>query len=215
MRRALGFLLLGLFLVGCPAPAGPPPLVVKLSTPGQGQVAWIGSAAGPRLKIECEDSDLADVMDAIGRVTGRNLLVDPNVSEAVTVSLNAIPAREAVEVLAKMTRCEVEDRGNGVLLLTQPGAPVLHFEDADVRTVLQLLAAYRGHDIVLPDSLKGSVSVNQVGVDASSIQQVLDQIGGYRVIYGEGGIARVESCSIAEVSSELSDVGAIKASTRD
>lgn len=73
-----------------------------------------------RITIDVDDVDLSEVMDLIGRQVGRNLLVDPNVQESVTVSLRDIPWREAVDVIARMCRCDVEERCGGVLVLTQP-----------------------------------------------------------------------------------------------
>ncbi len=73
-----------------------------------------------RINIDVEGVDLADVMEQIGRQVGVKILVDPNLKETVTVSLREIPWREAVEVIAKMTRTEVLDQPGGALLLTQP-----------------------------------------------------------------------------------------------
>jgi type II secretory pathway component HofQ len=196
-------LALGLLLVGCPQPATPrPAVVVRYSQLAlTGSVAAldsqaVGSQASARVDLDCLDADLAEVMDELGRLVGRNILVSPNVSESVTVSLENIPWLEAVEVLAKMTRCEVDERDNGLILLTQP-AEIMIQGTEDLRTVLQLVAAHRGHDIVVPESLSGSVKVRNLVVTDSTLQELLDQAGGgYRVSYDESGDA-VVSASIA------------------
>jgi type II secretory pathway component GspD/PulD (secretin) len=86
-------------------------------------VTW--SDTWGRIDVDVDDLDLADVMELIGRQVGRNVLVDPYVQESVTVSLRDIPWREAVDVLARMTRCDVEERAGGILVLTQPGCEPL------------------------------------------------------------------------------------------
>src|SRR5579871_2053571 len=64
-----------------------------------------------RISISCEDRDLREVMDDIGRQVGRNIVVEPEIHEKVTISLKKIPWTDAVLVIAKMTKCEVEQRG--------------------------------------------------------------------------------------------------------
>jgi type II secretory pathway component HofQ len=54
--------------------------------------------------------ELAEVMELIGRQAGTNILVDPKVRERVTISLRDVPWREAVDLIARMTRCDVEER---------------------------------------------------------------------------------------------------------
>lgn len=139
-------------------------------------------------------------MDELGRIVARNVLVDPNVSESVTVSLKGIPWTEAVEVVAKMTRCEVEERGNGVILLTQPAEITIQGTE-DLRTVLQLVAAYRGHNITIPESLSGFVDVRRLLITESALQELLDRAeGGYQVTFDENGDAHVVSSAAALVS---------------
>ena len=68
---------------------------------------------GMRINVDVTDADLADVIDQIARQTGQNILVDPSVHETVTVALYDVHWREAVDVIARMTRCEIQVlRGN-------------------------------------------------------------------------------------------------------
>jgi len=79
-----------------------------------------GRDASRRIDVDFEELDLADAMEAIGRQVGVTILVDPNVRETIRVSLRDIPWREAVDVIARMCRCEVVEQEDGVLLITQP-----------------------------------------------------------------------------------------------
>src|SRR5579871_2105234 len=63
------------------------------------------------IDVTVEDADLRDVMDTIGRRVGRNIAVEPEIHENVTISLRKIPWKDAVDVIAMMTKCEVEQRG--------------------------------------------------------------------------------------------------------
>jgi hypothetical protein len=142
----------------------------------------------PQINVDVEEADLADVMEQIGARAGRNILVDPNVQETVTVTLQEIPWLEAVEVIAKMVRCDVEERPGGVILLTQPALVTIQYTDANVRTVLQLLAAYAGKNIVIGPGVKGVFTMDLKGVHW------------LRAIYS---IAKAFDCEVIEESNGL------------
>ena len=78
-------------------------LVLSIGSPAFAQDAQ-------RINVDLDGVDLANVMDQIGRVSGQNILVDPAVDEVVRVALRDIPWREAVDVIARMTQCEFEER---------------------------------------------------------------------------------------------------------
>lgn len=165
----------------------------------------VASQASARVDIDCEDADLEEVMEKLGSLVGTYILVDPNVSESVTISLQSIPWVEAVEVVAKMTDCVVEDRGNGVLLLTRPRGAELLLEDVKVSTALELVAAYQGHERALPSSLLGNLRLEKVVVNQqTTLEEVIDRLGNYRVTYEESGLARVERASTAAPTSATS-----------
>src|SRR5579872_5097522 len=122
-------------------------------------VAPLGSASK---SIDCgvEDADLRDVMDVIARQVGHPIVVDAGIKEKVTVSLRKIPWRDAVTVIAGMSHCEVAKLGDETLLITQPPRVTLQFQQANARTVLQLLAAYSGKNLILHPKVEGQVSVD-------------------------------------------------------
>ena len=60
-------------------------------------------------------------MTEIGRQAQRTILVDDDVAtESIHVSIREpMPWREVVDVVARMTRCEVVEEGGGVLRLVR------------------------------------------------------------------------------------------------
>ena len=97
-----------------------------------------------RIDLEADGEDLADVLERLGQRVGKTIVVDPNVEEVVRVSLRGIPWREAVEVIARMTRCEVQRRGTKdgeeVLFLTQVWRVWVSDLRGDLRAILQSLS---------------------------------------------------------------------------
>jgi hypothetical protein len=150
VRRALVLLAT---LAACAAPPSPPP------PPRPSPLDDVPLRAGVSGDVAVTDLDLADVMDVIGRQANVNILVDPTIHERVTVSLRDIPWREAVDVIARMTRCEVEARPGGILVLTRPvRITVWDAAGNDVRELVELAAAYAGRQISLPRELRGVVT---------------------------------------------------------
>jgi type II secretory pathway component GspD/PulD (secretin) len=179
--------LAAIMLAGIPAFAqGDGPLDGGLTAPRTG--------GAQRIHIDVDNVDLADVMDLIGRQVGRNILVDPTVQESVTVSLRDIPWREAVDVIARMTRCEVEERPGGILVLTQPPKVTIQFTDANVRTVLQLLAAYSGKNIIISPKVAGTVTLDLKEVHwLRALHAIVKTVGDYEVVEETEDLLRVVS----------------------
>jgi type IV pilus assembly protein PilQ len=177
-------------LAGIPAWAQESPLDTGSLTGGARQ----GGAGSQRINVDVENVDLADVMERIGRQVGRNILVDPTVQETVTVSLRDIPWREAVDVIARMTRCEVEERPGGILVLTQPPKVTIQFTDANVRTVLQLLAAYSGKNIIISPRVTGTVTLDLKEVHwLRALHAIVKTVGDYEVVEETEDLLRVVS----------------------
>ncbi len=153
-----------------------------------------------RINVDVEDVDLADVMEQIGRQVGKNILVDPTVHETVRVSLRDIGWREAVDVIAKMTRCEVEEGEGGILLLTQPPKVTIQFTEANIRTVLQLLAAYSGKNIIISQDVEANVTLDLKDVHWNkALHAIVKTAGDYEVVEdGEDLIRVVDRSSIQQ-----------------
>lgn len=143
------------------------------------------------IDVAVEDADLRDVMDEIGRRVGRNIIVEPDIHEKVTISLRKIPWRDAVDVIAKMTKCEVEQRGS-ILVLTQPPKVTIQFTDANVRTVLQLLAAYSGKNIIISPEVHGDVTLDLHEVHwLKALHAIVKTVGDYEVVEETSDLLRV------------------------
>ncbi len=151
-----------------------------------------GGQVGTRINLDVVQEDLREVMDQIGRRVNRNILVDPDVSEEVTVALRDVPWLEAVEVIAQMTRCEVEERQGGVLMLTQPPKVTIQFTDANVRTVLQLLAAYSGKNIIIAPEVGGRITLDLKQVHwLRALYAIVRTVGEYEVVEETDDLLRV------------------------
>jgi hypothetical protein len=178
-RRWVPFVLAPLVLGGAVAalsaarlaeeePASQPPPVAKAPPPPPEPTLdpWARTPVGPdtdfgpAIDVDVERRDLREVIAEVASRGAVNAVVDAGIEEQVSIALRAIPARQAVEVLARMGRCEVEELPGQVLVLHRPPAVSIQFTDANVRTVLQLLAAYAGKSIILAPDVTGTITVD-------------------------------------------------------
>ncbi|MGE0707776.1 MAG: hypothetical protein AB7N76_13310 [Planctomycetota bacterium] len=106
-----------------------------------------------RINVDTEGVTLGEVMLFIAKRAHANLVVSPEVRELVTVSLPDIPWRDAVDVIAKMTRCQVEERPGGILLLTQPARVTLTLTRVPAREALERIARTAGVTLQVPAEL--------------------------------------------------------------
>ncbi|HBP19110.1 MAG TPA: hypothetical protein DEA08_15150, partial [Planctomycetes bacterium] len=98
-------------------------------------------AAKPRLNLDVEEQELATLCQAIGKQAGVKVLVDPEVqAEPLTLALRDLPWRQALALVAQVTRCSVRELRQGVFLLAQPPRVLLCAERAPLGALLGLIA---------------------------------------------------------------------------
>lgn len=107
--------------------------------------------------VVVENEELRRVVRRIAVVARRRILVAPGVEARVSLGVRDAPWRAVLDRVAAQAGCEVEE-AEGVLLLTRPARVTIQGNDANVRKVLQLLAAYSGKDISIEPELRGRVS---------------------------------------------------------
>lgn len=144
------------------------------------------------IDIDVVDKDLREIVEEIGRKVGKNILVAPGVEERITVTLRDLPWPDAVKVVAGLAKCDIEESVPGVLLLTQPPKVTIQFQDANVRTVLQLLAAYSGKNIIISPDVKGKVSLDLKNVHwLKALKSIVSTVGPYVVVEDGPDLLRV------------------------
>ncbi|MEK7482698.1 MAG: hypothetical protein AABZ60_00045, partial [Planctomycetota bacterium] len=59
------------------------------------------------ITLDVRDKDLHEIVAYIREQTGANIVVDPDISTKVTVTLTDVPWLEALHVIAEQAKCEV------------------------------------------------------------------------------------------------------------
>lgn len=116
------------------------------------------------ISLVAADMDLGHVAEKLSAKASLPVIVDPNVNESVTLKIDKRPWREALDRVAQSCHCVVEERWPGVFFFTQPPKVTVQFREASVHTVLTLLSAYSGKNILLSKDLTGKVSLDIKGI---------------------------------------------------
>ena len=113
-----------------------------------------------RISVAFKDVELGEAMDRVGRQAGVNVVVHPTVKAKLTLTLDRVPWLHVVEAAARMTRCRIERKGGGILLLTQAKDNLLRAKRAPAAALFRLLAQAAGKSIVIAPEVKRSIDVN-------------------------------------------------------
>jgi inorganic pyrophosphatase len=98
------------------------------------------------ITLDIQDADVREVINAIAEASGANLVVAPEVTGRVTLHLEEVPWRAALQAVVKSVRCQVIEEDSGILRLmptartflwqTRGQAPSRGFQSPDRYTLI-------------------------------------------------------------------------------
>ena len=81
--------------------AAPPVNVITGTKEVESQVARF---TGEQISLELKDADIKDVLRTFAKITGLNVVVDPDVSGSVTVNLENVPWDQCLDIILRINR---------------------------------------------------------------------------------------------------------------
>jgi hypothetical protein len=161
----------------------------------------------PNVTVHARDTNLADVIADVSSQTGKNFGVATDVHEILTLDLHDVPWRRAVAFLARTARCTVFEHAEGLCTIEQPPRVTIQFTDANVRTVLKLLASYAGKQISIDNDVKGDTCLDVHDIYwFEAIEMIAHASGLY--VGREGNVIRVGTSPDGLGTPSLLDEGA-------
>ncbi|MGE4618731.1 MAG: hypothetical protein AAEJ04_02865, partial [Planctomycetota bacterium] len=152
--------------------------VALLTTTGLEAMQIAGSRVD-LVTIDVREKDLGEVLAQISEQVDVNIVVDPQVDEIVTLSLDAIAWKDALDIIARETNCVVVEVSDRLIRFIQPPAINIEFQDADLAVVLDLLAKQSGANIVIADDVEGKVSLTLRDVPWREALNTIVKTAGY------------------------------------
>ncbi len=127
--------------------AAPPVNVITGTKEVESQVAHF---TGEPISLELKDADIKDVLRTFAKITGLNVVVDPDVSGSVTVNLENVPWDQCLDIILRINRLGYSVENNVLRVarmerLTQEKAQAAAFRKesenaAPLRTVTKTLS---------------------------------------------------------------------------
>ena len=142
------------------------------------------------ITLDVRDKDLSEILKFISRRVGINVIADPDVDEKVTIQLDSIDWRNALEVLARQAHCEILDVSDRLIRFTQPPSISMEFQDADIKIVIELLAKQAGANIMMASDIQGKVSLSLREVPWREALTAVVKTAGYVIVKQESASAR-------------------------
>lgn len=124
--------------------------------PGLPRVPW--ERRGPALDFET-GLEVATVVSHVAAHAEIPVVADSSATGTISARLSPLPLDRALGVIAELTRCEPTPVGEKVVVLEPARNVTIQFDDANVRTVLALLAAYAGENVVVFPDCHGDLTV--------------------------------------------------------
>lgn len=146
---------------------------------------------GSRLTLRLRDRMLRDVVQSIRRKAGVNIVIDQAIEDRVTIDLDDVEWRRALELVAEAAGCVVLEEPGGIIKIEKPARVFFSFEDADVQKVIDTIAKISGANIVVGPDVQGTVTLRLRDIPWRDALDATVKTLGYVVVEEERGILRV------------------------
>lgn len=148
-----------------------------------------------RLTLRLKDRDLRDVVSTIRRKASVNIIMDPGIEATVTVDLQDVHWRQALDIVAEQAECVVAEVDGGVLKIEKPPRITFAFENADIKKVIDTIAKISGANIVVAPEVKGEITLRLKNIPWRDTLDAAVKTLGFVVVEEDRGILRVVPAS--------------------
>ncbi len=170
------------------------------------------------IDMELVEAPLDQVLRSFAAISGRELILDPEVEGKLTIALDDVPWREALNQICTVQElsCELLDGARAVLRVRPAGGdnPLppgraelinLSLQSASLRETLSTFGIITGREVIVDPALTGNVTLDLHGVPLEILIEEICALSGCRVEWGEGTIHFLPSRS-EESSAQRSDI---------
>jgi type IV pilus assembly protein PilQ len=151
-----------------------------------------------RVTLNVAERTLENVVDFLRERSGANIEIIDTEKDVVStlvirsMELHDVHWKVALEIAAEKAGCVVEERRNGVIIVTKPAPFEFNSNgDTDIREIIELIAKVSGENIIVAPEVVGNLSVHFNGVPWRDALDVVAKTRGYTVVEERGGVLRV------------------------
>ncbi len=144
------------------------------------------------LTLKLRDRLLTDVVPSIRRKAGVNIIMDESiVDETVTIDLEDVEWRRALDLVAEAAGCIVVEVAGNVLRVEKPPRVYFAFENADIQKVIDTIAKISGANIVVAPEVRGNITLRLKNIPWRDALEAAVKTLGFVVVEEDRGILRV------------------------
>ena len=143
------------------------------------------------VSLEVADAPIAAVVGIIRDQSGAIIVVAPDATGTITIVLDRVPWRIALDLVTRQAGCVVIQEGNGALRVEQPPKVTFDFAGADAKTVIDSIARVSGASIVTGSEVDGTVYLRINDVPWTAALDTVARTLGLVVLKEDWGIYRV------------------------
>lgn len=143
------------------------------------------------LTLKLKDRLLKDVVASIRRKTGVNIIIDESIDDTVTIDLENVEWRKALDLVAEAANCVVVEVAGNVLKVEKPPRVYFAFENADIQKVIDTIAKISGANIVVAPEVQGTITLRLKNIPWRDALEAAVKTLGYVVVEEDRNILRV------------------------
>jgi len=143
------------------------------------------------LTLKLKDRALRDVVHSIRRKAGVNIIIDESIDETVTIDLQDVFWRRALDLVAEAAGCVVVEDDANILKVEKPPRVYFAFENADIQNVIDTIAKISGANIVVAPEVQGTITLRLRNIPWRDALEAAAKTLGYVVVEEGRGILRI------------------------
>jgi len=172
----------GVFAGFIPAQVGQQGQEVQTKAPGSKQTL---------LTLKLKDRLFKDVVQQIKRKVGVNIIMDEGIDETVTIDIEDVEWRVALDMVAEKAGCVVVQVGKSLLKVEKPPRVFFAFNNAPIQEVIDTIAKISGANIVVAPEVQGTITLRLKNIPWRDALESAAKTLGYAVVEEDRGILRV------------------------
>jgi type II secretory pathway component GspD/PulD (secretin) len=151
-----------------------------------------------RVSLHVKDQPIADVIAYLQERSGINIVLAEGVKDRVSIDLDLVPWRLALESVAEKAGCVLVEKAANLIRVEQPPRVTFEFSGAEVRQVIDAIAKVAGASVVVAPNVEGAVYLRINDVPWRTALETVAKSQGLVVVEDAWNILRVVHPSALE-----------------
>jgi len=160
---------------------------VRIATRG------VRESIAARVSFDFVNVPAREAVRYIADESGTNLILDPGVTETVTLKLTGVSWRDALEIMAEQMGCIVDDTDVDIIRVTKPPRFTGIFEGDDLKLAVTAIARVAGVNVIIGEEVEGIVTAELMDVPYMQAMETIVRTAGFVVVRETNKLLRVVS----------------------